>query len=112
MKSVSMVTAAVFISTIAFAQTPAPKPGGPSVGDKPLVQVKPKAPIGWRLCGIRTQRRRSRDYSAAGGASRRSDTAWSEIGLIDFNTCIASVLVRVAEFSRRNSPCAVLRAAK
>jgi hypothetical protein len=51
MKSVSMVTAAVFISTIAFAQTPAPKPGGPSVGDKPLVQVKPKAPIGCKLVG-------------------------------------------------------------
>src|SRR6266404_4919449 len=50
MKSISLL-AALFISTSAFAQSAAPKAGAPSVGDKPLVQVKPKAPIGCKLVG-------------------------------------------------------------
>jgi hypothetical protein len=50
MKSISLV-AALFISTSAYAQSAAPKGGAPSVGDKPLVQVKPKAPIGCKLVG-------------------------------------------------------------
>lgn len=44
MKSISLL-AALFISTSAFAQS------APSVGDKPLVQVKPKAPMGCKLVG-------------------------------------------------------------
>jgi hypothetical protein len=51
MKSVSLLVAVLFGSTTAFAQSVGPKPGGPSVGDKPLVQVKPKAPIGCKLVG-------------------------------------------------------------
>jgi hypothetical protein len=50
MKSISLL-AALFISTSAFAQSAAPKAGAPLVGDKPLVQVKPKAPIGCKLVG-------------------------------------------------------------
>jgi hypothetical protein len=50
MKSISLL-AALFISTSAFAQSAAPKAGVPSVGDKPLVQVKPKAPMGCKLVG-------------------------------------------------------------
>ena len=50
MKSISLL-AAIFMSTSAFAQSAAPKAGAPSVGDKPLVQVKPKAPIGCKLVG-------------------------------------------------------------
>jgi len=50
MKSISLL-AALFISTSAFAQSAAPQVGVPSVGDKPLVQVKPKAPMGCKLVG-------------------------------------------------------------
>ena len=42
-----LLTAALILSTSAFAQD-APKP--PTVG-KPLVQVKPKAPVGCTLVG-------------------------------------------------------------
>ena len=50
MKSISLL-AALFMSTSAFAQSAAPKAGAPLVGDKPLVQVKPRAPIGCKLVG-------------------------------------------------------------
>jgi hypothetical protein len=46
---VLLILAAMIFSTTAFAQTPKPKP--PKVGNKPLVQVKPKAPIGCKLVG-------------------------------------------------------------
>jgi hypothetical protein len=38
--------AALLLATSAFAQTAAPK-----VGNKPLVQVKPRAPMGCKLVG-------------------------------------------------------------
>lgn len=43
-----LLFAVLILSTSAFAQT-APKL--PSVGGKPLVQVKPKAPVGCTLVG-------------------------------------------------------------
>jgi hypothetical protein len=42
----SVILAAVIFSTSAFAQTASPK-----VGTKPLVQVKPKEPMGCKLVG-------------------------------------------------------------
>jgi hypothetical protein len=45
---VLLILAAMIFSTTAFAQTVAPKP---KVGNRPLVQVKPKAPTGCKLVG-------------------------------------------------------------
>jgi hypothetical protein len=44
-----LLLAAISVSATAFAQTPKSKP--PKVGNKPLVQVKPKAPTGCKLVG-------------------------------------------------------------
>jgi hypothetical protein len=41
-----VIFAAVCFSTSAYAQAAPPK-----VGSKPLVQVKPKEPMGWKLVG-------------------------------------------------------------
>jgi hypothetical protein len=46
---VLLILAAMIFSATAFAQTPKPK--APKVGNKPLVQVKPKAPTGCKLVG-------------------------------------------------------------
>jgi hypothetical protein len=46
---VLLILTAVIFSATAFAQPPKPKP--PKVGNKPLVQVKPQAPIGCKLVG-------------------------------------------------------------
>jgi hypothetical protein len=46
-----LLIAALLVSTSAVAQTAAPKGGAPSIGGKPLVQVKPKAPTGCKLVG-------------------------------------------------------------
>jgi hypothetical protein len=43
--------AALFISTSVFAQSAAPQAAAPPVGNKPLVQVKPKGPAGCKLVG-------------------------------------------------------------
>ncbi len=50
MKSI-LLLAALFVSTSAFAQSAAPEASAPSVGNKPLVQVKPKTPMGCKLVG-------------------------------------------------------------
>ncbi len=43
---VLLILAAISFSAAAFAQT-----GTPKVGDKPMVQVKPKGPTGCKLVG-------------------------------------------------------------
>jgi hypothetical protein len=43
---VALVIVAVALSTTAFAQSPSP-----TIGNKPLVQVKPKVPTGCKLVG-------------------------------------------------------------
>lgn len=43
---VLLAVGAIAISTTAFAQSPPPK-----IGNKPLVQVKPKEPMGCKLVG-------------------------------------------------------------
>jgi hypothetical protein len=45
---VLLILAAMIFSATAFAQNVAPKP---KVGNRPLVQVKPKAPTGCKLVG-------------------------------------------------------------
>ena len=47
-RQLALFATALILSTSAYAQN-APKP--PSVGSKPLVQVKPAAPVGCKLVG-------------------------------------------------------------
>ena len=42
---------ALLFSTAAFAQGVQPKPKPPTVGTKPIVQIKPSAPAGCKLVG-------------------------------------------------------------
>jgi hypothetical protein len=76
-----IISSAVCFSTNAMAQALPPK-----VGDKLLVQVKPKAPQGCKFVGTvkgtklragNNQQRRDRDASAIGCASSRCDTVQS-----------------------------------
>jgi hypothetical protein len=46
MRVALVIVAAVAFSTTAFAQSPSP-----TIGNKPLVQVKPKVPTGCKLVG-------------------------------------------------------------
>jgi hypothetical protein len=47
MTKVLLILAAISLSTTAFAQSAPP----PMVGNKPLMQVKPRAPMGCKLVG-------------------------------------------------------------
>ena len=51
MKLKFVVVAILLFSTNALAQGAPPKPKDPTVGAKPLVQVKPAAPVGCKLVG-------------------------------------------------------------
>jgi hypothetical protein len=68
---VLLVFAAVFFSTVAFAQSPA-------VGVKPLAQVKPKEAVGCKLVGtVRGTRLWAGDCTSLGdqrGATSTADT--------------------------------------
>jgi hypothetical protein len=47
----TVLAAAMLLSTSAFGQATPPKAKDPTVGTKPLVQVKPAAPAGCKLVG-------------------------------------------------------------
>ena len=89
MRALVILTAICF-STSAYAQDAAPK-----VGNRPLVQVKPKKPMGCKLVGTvkgtklwagdcvgSELRGTTRDGNAIlARASDRSNSAWSEVDL-------------------------------
>jgi hypothetical protein len=81
---VAVLLAIFFLPTIALAQDAAPATQPPKVGRKPIVQVKPNAPVGCKLVGsVRGTKLWAGDCTASEPRTTSTDDDTSSAPLAD-----------------------------